>query len=736
VSKRLYLIDASGYIFRAYYAVRPLSTAKGLPTNALFGFTSMLLKLLREEKPDLIGIVFDVARKTFRNEKFPAYKANRSEAPADLIPQFPYFRKIVKALNLPVLELANYEADDVIGTIAKRFEKKKWETVIVTADKDLMQLVDDRISLFDSMREKRVGLPEVLEKFGVEPSKVADVLGLAGDSSDNIPGVPGIGEKTATKLIQEYGSLEEVLKNASQVKGKLGEKLREFGDQARLCKELATIVTDVPIEYDLNDFKILEPDRDALTALFNELEFKGFLKEFGETKKDAVPIADAAPASKEILIGNYLLDPDKRSLPIDDLEELKKHLEEEGLTKVFSEIEMPLVPVLGKMEKNGVKIDTEKLKRSSEAYAVRLKEIETEVYRQAGTDFNLNSPKQLSHILFEKMQLPVIRKTKTGYSTDVEVLTELSHSYDIAKYLIEHRSLSKLKSTYLDALPALIDPASGRIHTSFNQTVAASGRLSSSNPNLQNIPIRTEEGKRIREAFIPEKGNKILSADYSQIELRILAHLSQDPVLLEAFENNRDVHRATASKIFGVAEDQVTDRMRSAGKTVNFSVLYGQSAFGLAQQLSIPVEEADKYIRNYFSEYQGVAQYREKILKEAKTKKIVRTLFGRLRRFPDINHRNGNLRALAERTAFNTVFQGTAADLIKKAMIAIDRRMEKEFPKALMIIQVHDELVFEVPETETKLFSKMVKEEMEGVADLSIPLKVDTGIADTWAEAH
>jgi DNA polymerase-1 len=735
--QRLYLVDASGYIFRAYYAIRPLSTSKGLPTNALFGFTSMLLKLLREEKPDLIGIVFDVARKTFRNEKFPAYKANRAEPPPDLIPQFPYFRKIVKALNLPVLELPNYEADDVIGTIAKKFEKKGWETVIVTGDKDMMQLVDKNVLIFDSMREKWIGEPEVKEKFGVEPKLVPDVLGLAGDSSDNIPGVPGIGEKTATKLIQEHGSLETVLKDAASIKGKLGERLKEFADQARLCKELATIVVDAPLEYDLKDFKITEPDREALKRLFEELEFKAFLKEFAVEAKKSGPSGEVdQKREKEIVIGNYLLDPDKRSLPVEDIEELKRRLEEEGLIKLFEEIELPLAVVLEKMERNGVKIDVERLKRSSEEYARRLKEIEKEVHRKAGAEFNLNSPKQLAHVLFEKMQLPVIRRTKTGYSTDVEVLTELAQTYEVPKILLEYRSLSKLKSTYLDALPELVNPETGRVHTSFNQTVAATGRLSSSDPNLQNIPIRTEEGKKIREAFVAEEGNLLLSADYSQIELRILAHLSGDKTLLSAFAEDRDVHRTTASKVFGVPEEKVTEAMRAVGKTVNFAVLYGQSPFGLSQQLGIEVEEAENYIRNYFGEHPGVTAFKEKVMAEARKEQKVRTLFGRLRCFPDILSPNANIRAIAERTAFNTVFQGSAADLIKKAMIAIQKRIEKEFPKGMMLIQVHDELVFEAPKKEIEPFSKMVKKEMEGVADLKVPLKVDVGVGKNWADAH
>ncbi len=925
--KRLFLVDASGYIFRAYYAIRPLSNSKGLPTNALFGFTSMLLKLLKDEKPEMIGIVFDVARKTFRNEKYPEYKANRDEPPPDLIPQFPYFRKIAKALGLAVLELPNYEADDVIGTIARQFEKKyserglagtdslrpakwserfsravtdeglggravsppaeeAWETVIVTGDKDIMQLVDDKVMIYDSMKDKWIREPEVVEKFGVGPKQVVDILALAGDSSDNIPGVPGVGDKTATKLIQEFGSLENVLKNASQIKGKMGEKLQQFEDQARLCKELATIVTDAPLEYDLKDFKMTEPDRDALRELFEELEFRRFLGELAPQKTlstkqyrlvlsrqelkelvqglksskgfsfdtettsldtmraklvgvslsytsgeafyipighsylgvpEQLPWEEVRTALKPVfedealpkyaqnakydyevllrhgmtvrglkadtLIASYLLNPDgthsldhlaqehlghktttykevvgtgKNEKSFSDVEVeaardyscedadvtyrlipiLLPKLKEEKVDSVFNEIEMPLVTVLAVMERSGVRIDEALLHKVSKEYEYQLKEIESEVHRHAGGAFNLNSPKQLAEVLFEKMKLPAMRKTKTGYSTDVEVLTELAKTYDVPRLLLEYRSLSKLKSTYLDALPKLVNPETGRIHTSFNQTIAATGRLSSSDPNLQNIPIRTDEGKKIRAAFIPSEGCRLLSADYSQIELRILAHMSGDKKLVEAFRHDHDVHTATAAGIFGVTEKHVTPKQRSVGKTVNFAVLYGQGAYGLAQQLDIDVSEAENYIRNYFERFSDVAQYKEKVLAEARKEKIVRTLFGRLRRFPEIESPNGNIRAMTERTAFNTLFQGTAADLIKKAMIAIQRRIEKEFPTAKMLIQVHDELVFDVSDDDVDAFTQVVRSEMEGVADLKVPLKVDVGVGANWGEAH
>lgn len=884
--KRLFLVDASGYIFRAYYAVRPLSNSKGLPTNALFGFTSMLLKLLKDEKPEMVGIVFDVARKTFRNEKFPDYKANRDEPPADLIPQFPYFRKIVKALNLPVLELPNYEADDVIGTIAKKFEKKGWETVIVSGDKDLMQLVDEKVSLYDPMKDKMIREPEVVLKFGVGPLQVTDILGLAGDSSDNIPGVPGIGDKTATKLIQEYGNLETLLSRAGDVKGKMGEKLREFADQARLCKELATIVTDAPLDYDLNDFRAKEPDATALKELFEELEFRKFLSElapqktlstnqyttiltaeslhnltrelsasdgfafdtettsldtieaklvgisishrageafyipvghiylgapeqltWSEVKPVLQPVfedpkipkyAQNAKYDYEILqshgvsvqgltddtmIASYLLNPDgshnmdqlaqeylghkttsfkevvgagKKEKSFSEVEVdaardyscedadvtyrlrqlLVPRLQTEELENLYREIEMPLIFVLAAMERNGVRVDVPRLRKTSADYEVKLKAIESAVHAAAGMPFNLNSPKQLGEVLFDKLKLRVIRKTKTGYSTDVDVLTELSAEHEVPRQLLEYRTLSKLKSTYLDALADLVNPRTGRVHTSFNQTVAATGRLSSSDPNLQNIPIRSEEGRKIREAFIPNEGNILISADYSQIELRILAHLSADETLVRAFAEDKDIHAATAAGIFGVPEENVTKEQRSVGKTVNFGILYGQGAYGLSQQLGIEPAEAENYIRNYYAQFASVATFKESVLSQARKDKLVRTLYGRLRRFPDIESPNANVRAMWERTAFNTIFQGTAADLIKKAMIAIQTRIEKEFPKAMMLIQVHDELVFEVLKDQAKEFADMVRKEMEGVASLKVPLKVDVGSGISWGEAH
>jgi DNA polymerase I len=884
--ERLFLIDGSGYIFRAYYAIRSLTTSKGLPSNALYGFTSMLLKLLREEKPDHVAVVFDAGRKTFRNELYADYKANRAEPPEDLIPQFPYFRKIVQALNIACLEMPNYEADDVIGTIAKQLEKKNLETVIITADKDLMQLVDQKITLWDTMRDRKVGVKEVEARFMAGPDKVTDIFGLCGDTSDNIPGVPGVGEKTAIKLIQEYGSLDAVLSNTDTMKGKLKERLEQNRDQALLSKKLATIVTEAPIDFDFEDFAAKEPLQEDLQELFEELEFRSFLKELAPQKtldeknyqlvtseqdlkkviaqclkadhvafdlettgldvltaeivgiglccseadiyyipvghsyegapsqlklktvvmalaplfekkrqdlwaqnvKYDAPILKrygllALPIHRDTMVASYLLHPEERhnlsalaqkylKHKMVEYEEvvgkgkkqkcfsevevelalhyagedvdatfriaqiLNEELKKEKLEPLYDDLEGPLIQVLMDMERIGVLVDDQFLKKLSQDYDQRLKAMEGEIYQQAGREFNIKSPKQLGTVLFDELQLPVIRKTKTGHSTDVEVLTELRSHHEIAAHVLEYRSLSKLQSTYVEALPQLIHPQTGRIHTSFNQTIAATGRLSSSTPNLQNIPIRTEEGKRIREAFIAEPGFTLLSVDYSQIELRLLAHISEDPLLVQAFHENEDIHRQTAAKIFGIPSQDVTDAMRSTGKTINFGVVYGQTAHGLSQQLGISMGEAGDYINRFYERFEGVKKCKETILAEVHKTQRAKTLMGRRRNFPDINSRNMNIRNLAERMAFNTIFQGSAADLIKKAMIAIARQFQQNSLKSRMILQVHDELVFEVFEDEKTQVEKMVVDRMENVMSLKVPIRADVGWGSNWAEAH
>ena len=874
MKQRLFLIDGSGYIFRAYYAVRPLTTSKGLPTNALYGFTSMLLKLFRDEKPDHVAVVFDAGRKTFRNKLYPDYKANRAEPPEDLVPQFPYFRKIVQALNICCLEVEGFEADDVIGTVAKQLEEKNLDTVIITADKDLMQLVNDKITLWDTMRDRKVGLSEVKTRFQVGPEKVTDIFGLAGDTSDNIPGIPGIGEKTAMKLVGEYGSLESVLENVGKLKGKLKEHVEQNIDQARLSKRLATIITDVPVKFDFRDFELREPDHKELRALFEELEFQTLLSQLtpqktlessgyhlvsseGGLKKVVekclhaealafdlettsldvrvaeivgvalscqegeayyVPMApyvlgilrpllenkkvsrwaqnakyDAAvlkrygihvfPVQCDTMIASYLLHPEERH-NLDFLaQKYLKHkmttyedvtgkgkkqinfsevevqtakdyacedadvtyrlasiflplIKKEGLDRLYEDIEMPLVEVLMAMETSGVLLDVALLKKLSKEYETRLHQIESRIFESAGQSFNINSPKQLGKILFEALNLPVIRKTKTGYSTDVDVLMELRSHHDIAAHILDYRSLSKLISTYIDALPSLVDPKTGRVHTSFNQTITATGRLSSSNPNLQNIPVRTDEGRRIREAFIAQKGCDVLSVDYSQIELRLLAHISEDPKLMNAFCQNEDIHRQTAMEVFDVQGDRVTPEMRSMGKTINFGILYGQTPHGLSQQLGISMNEASDYIRRFYEKFSRVKEYKEEILKEVHKTQMAQTLKGRRRHFPDINSHNANVRNLAERMAFNMIFQGSAADIIKKVMIEIYQKFVQRSLKSRMILQVHDELVFEVDRSEKEAVQEIVVTTMEGGMDLKVPLKVDVGWGDNWAKAH
>jgi len=887
---RLFLLDASSYLFRAYFAIGHLSNSKGIPTNATYGFVQMLLRLIHEEKPTHLVAVWDRPEPTFRKQEYEAYKAQREEIPPDLPEQIDWIKKILQAMHIPTLEKAGYEADDIIGTIAKDLEKRGYEIIIVTGDKDLMQLVNDRICLLDTMKGKWTRREGVFERFGVAPEQVIDVLGLAGDSSDNIPGVPGIGGKTAAALIQQYGCIENLYLKLDELKGKRRETLEQNKEAALLSKRLATIHCEVPIDYAIEDFDLVEPDQSQLQAIFRELEFTRLLDDsnavtpqvsaaspidrslyervdspellekwkawleaserfafdtettslvarkarlvglsfsLGAGKACYIPLAHTESGAqlpeKEVLealkgalsseriskiaqnfkydyqvlrqaglevknlafdpmIASYLLDP-AGSHNLDHLaqtrlnhkmisyEEVTEHekgrsfadvpiakaveysaedaeaaylvaerlepkLKEEGLEEVFRNIELPLEPVLAEMELAGIKIDRAYLAQLREDFSNRLQISEKKIYELAKREFNVNSPKQLGQILFEDLKLPVQRKTKTGYSTDVEVLTQLAKLHPLPEEILVCRSLTKLKSTYVDALLDLADPATDRVHSSFNQTVAETGRLSSSDPNLQNIPIRTEEGKKIRAAFIAEPGFELLSADYSQIELRVLAHLSEDPVLLEAFNSGQDVHRLTASSLFDLPEDRVTPAMRAAAKTVNFGVIYGQSAFGLSAQLGIAQAKAKEYIEQYFAKYAGVRAYRDFILAQAREKASVRTLYGRLRKVPDIASRNPSARNFAERIAFNSVIQGTAADLIKIAMIRIARELRERGLESRMLLQVHDELVFEVKASELEAVKPLVKRSMEGAADLRVPLLVEMGVGKNWNEAH
>lgn len=883
----LYLIDGNSYIYRAYHAVRSLATSKGLPTNAIYGFTNMLLKIVKEKKPDYLAIAFDVKGPTKRHIEYEQYKAHRPEMPKDLVQQIPYIHKLVEAFNIPAILMEGYEADDIIGTISKKMEKD-FDVIIVTGDKDMLQLISQNIKIYDTLKDKVYEEKDVVERFGVAPDKVVEIMGLMGDASDNIPGVHGIGEKTATALIAEFGSIENLLANVDKIKKpKLAEALKGSADIARLSRELATIILDCPVEINLNEYKKKEPDNALLIGLLRELEFTSLLKQIsGEAsslenkrystvlKEDAllqlikkikekgelsidtettsedpmlaeivgisisieedegfyIPVShrylgapeqlkkewvlnqlkpileddkikkigqnikyeiivfknhgiNLSDVSFDTMVASYLLNPNKYSHGLNnialeylnhimttykdvtgsgkgqknfsevDIETATKYscedadityqltkllgpmLKEQGLERLFYDVEVPLTSVLARIEMNGVKVDTDFLSSLSKEVDAQLNDIVKRIYSLAKGEFNINSPKQLSEVLFTRLGLKPVKKTKTGHSTDEEVLKTLASQHELPKELLNYRQLTKLKSTYIDALPRMVHPKTKRIHTSLNQTVTSTGRLSSSEPNLQNIPIRTELGKRIREAFVAEEGKMLLSADYSQIELRILAHLSGDEVLIDAFKKDEDVHTRTAMELFGAAPDKVDSNMRRFAKTVNFGIVYGMSPYGLSSDLGIPVDEAKAYIDNYFLHYKGVKEFIDKTIAEAKEKGYVTTMLNRKRYIPELMSANGATRNFGERMAVNTPIQGSAADLIKMAMISIDKRLDKERLKSMMILQVHDELVFEMPESELEIIKELVKKEMENVMPMSVPIKVDIGTGKNWSEA-
>ncbi len=886
---KLFLIDGSSYFFRAFYAIRHLSNSRGLPTNAAFGFVQMLLKVLKDHRPDYLAVILDSRAPTFRSEVYQEYKANRPAMPESLAPQIPYIKKIIEGYRIALLEKEGYEADDLIGTVARRLESEV-DIVIVTGDKDLLQLASDRVQIYDTMKDKRFGVREVFERFGVSPEQMVEVMGLAGDAIDNIPGVPGIGEKTAIQLIKTYGTIDNLLAHAEEIpQKKLKENLKTHGDLARLSRKLATIHTDVPVHFQLTDFSLSSPDLKSLKEIFKELEFNKLMKELLEEKGSlsatrdyrlvvhqdqcfalledlkkaesfSVDLETTSPypmwadlvgislsytpdqafyipvghqhqeATRQLslpwvleqlkplledrgikkvgqnikyewivlkrygitlqgidgdtMIASYLLNPTKhnhnlneiaqeyldrsvtdykevvgtgmKTLTFDQigLEKAKDYscedadvtlqlshllfpkLKEGGLKNLFDQVEMPLVMVLAKMEMNGVRIDLDLLREYSKEIEIQLQQKIERIYALAGEVFNINSSQQLGKILFDKLKLPVVKKTKTGYSTDVDVLTKLSLQHDLPLEILGYRNLTKLKSTYVDVFPKLIHPKTGRVHTSYNQTVTATGRLSSSDPNLQNIPARAEEGNRIRQAFIPEEGWLIVSADYSQIELRILAHLSQDETLIGAFQNNEDIHARTASEIFSVPMEKVTPAMRREAKVINFGILYGMSAYGLSQQLGIEPKIAQAYIDEYFKKYTGVQTYIEKSLEEARQRGYVTTLLNRRRYLPDLHSATVAVRQATERMAVNTPLQGTAADVIKVSMIRIQNRIEGLGLSSRMVMQVHDELVFEVPEKELPKTIPMIQNEMETVMNLSVPLRVSIHSGKNWAEVH
>ncbi|MCX7781395.1 MAG: DNA polymerase I [Negativicutes bacterium] len=873
MSRTLMLIDGSSLLHRAFYALPLLKSTSGQYTNAVYGFMAMLVRLLGDVKPDAIIVAFDKGKATFRSDVYKEYKAQRKATPPELAEQFPIIREALAAMGIAVFEQEGFEADDILGTFCKKGSEAGYQVHIVTGDKDALQLIGANAKVLLT----RKGITEIemidevtlKEAYGLTPGQVVDLKGLMGDTSDNIPGVPGVGEKTAQKLIAEFGTVENVLANVDKVSGtKLKENLRKNAELALLSKKLATIVCDLPLSFDPDQFRF-QPVPDKVRDMFTRLEFKSLLARLGDIIPDltevtvevveklpeaevlaesgqvakltdgimqakafvcypllnghipethfgglglslgekAVFVPAGAPGWHELLTavchvaankivydskaflntcsaagyktGNvsfdvslaaYLLDPTASNYALTGLSEryldyknnwqekevihdvrfacwaadtamklfpvLKEKLEAAQLTSLFYDIEVPLAAVLSGMEMAGIKIDREHLKQINSDTSHRVEELLAEINSLAGEEFNVNSPKQLGYILFEKLCLPVIKKTKTGYSTDAEVLEKLAGEHTLIDRLLEYRLLSKLKSTYLDAMEALIHPRTGRIHSSFNQAVTATGRLSSSDPNLQNIPIRTEAGRRIRELFVPGEGyDYLVSADYSQIELRILAHLSGDQNLIEAFVQNQDIHSRTAAEVFGVPMNSVTGEMRARAKAVNFGIVYGISDYGLSRDIGVSRKEAGLYIDNYFARYQGVKEYIDNVVRDARRDGYVTTIFGRRRYLPDINSSNFNQRSFAERTAMNTPIQGTAADIIKKAMIDVTQALAAHRFKSRILLQVHDELVLEVPADELETVTQVVKTAMENTIALAVPLIADIKAGVNWAAA-
>ena len=766
-------------IYRAYYAFirAPRMNSRGENTSAIFGFVVTFEDLIKRLKPSHIAVAFDPAGPTFRHEAFEQYKAQRQETPEDIRWAVPHIKQILQAMNVPVLEVPGYEADDVIGTLAHKAEKEGFEVYMATPDKDYGQLVTDHIFMFRPRHTggfEKLGPQEVCEKYGLQnQSQVIDLLGLMGDSSDNIPGCKGVGEKTAVQLLQQFGSIDNLLANTDQLKGALQRKVQEQVEDIRFSRFLATIKIDVPIEFDAQSLVYQEKDWEKLATLYRELEFNSLLKQapaevakpvakptkkakpqeatldlFASLEADTTPLpsrndAEVMPKEEEAqesLEGRlvaYLLNPEvayNPSLPI-QWEALKA---DSSLWNLYNEVELPLAEVLRETERAGVRLDVSMLKKAEEQLSNELTTLEQQIYTSAGVTFNINSPKQVGEVLFDQLQLDAkAKKSKTGqYSTSEEVLLALKSKHEVVGLILEYRELKKLISTYISALPNYIDSTTGKIHTTYNQTVTATGRLSSSNPNLQNLPIRSERGQLIREAVIPDDGCLFLSADYSQIELRLMAHFSQDPHLVEAFRSGQDVHAATAAKIFNVPIEQVTKDQRRQAKTANFGIIYGISAFGLAQQLDCSRSEAKALIDGYFAAFPGVIDYIERQKDLARQQGYAITLFGRKRYLPDILSHNATVRSFAERNAVNSPIQGTAADIIKMAMVTIHRRLKEEGLKAQMIMQVHDELNFNVPENEIDKVREIVISEMQNVVHLTVPLIADCGVGKNWLQAH
>ena len=769
--KTLLLIDAYAMIYRAYYAFirAPRMNSRGENTSAIFGFVVTFEDLIKRLKPSHIAVAFDPAGPTFRHEAFEQYKAQRQETPEDIRWAVPRIKQILQAMNIPVLEVAGYEADDVIGTMAHKAEKEGFEVYMATPDKDYGQLVTDHIYMYRPRHTggfEKLGPQEVCEKYGLQhQSQVIDLLGLMGDSSDNIPGCKGVGEKTAVQLLQQFGSIDNLLAHTDQLKGALQRKVQEQVEDIRFSYFLATIKTDVPMDFDAQALVYQDKDWNKLAPLYRELEFNSLLKQapnneektqkskvkIQNSKKneatldlfaafDATETPEELPLPQESLEGrlvSYLLNPEVAYNPQQPVQwdALKA---DSALWNLYNEVELPLAEVLREMEQAGVRIDVEMLKQAEEQLNTELQTLEQQIYTSAGTTFNINSPKQVGEVLFDQLQLDAkAKKSKTGqYSTSEEVLLTLKPKHPVVGMILAYRELKKLISTYISALPTYINPETGKIHTTYNQTVTATGRLSSSNPNLQNLPIRSERGQLIRQAVIPDEGCVFLSADYSQIELRLMAHFSQDPHMVEAFRSGQDVHAATAAKIFGVPIEEVTKDQRRQAKTANFGIIYGISAFGLAQQLDCSRAEAKALIDGYFAAFPGVIDYIERQKQLAREQGYAVTLFGRKRYLPDILSHNATVRSFAERNAVNSPIQGTAADIIKMAMVTIHRRLKQEGLRAQMIMQVHDELNFNVPVNEVDRVREIVVSEMQNVVHLTVPLIADCGVGSNWLDAH
>jgi DNA polymerase-1 len=892
----IYLVDIFSYVFRAYYAIGHLSNSKGQPTGAVLGVTRMLQRLWKDQQPQHLAVAMDSPKPTWRKEMYEPYKANRPSPPPDLVEQIPLVQQMVEAYRIPIMQLDGFEADDCIATAVARAREAGLRCVVVTGDKDLMQLVDEYTVVYDTMKDKVWGPPEVEAKFGVPPSLVGDFLALTGDSSDNIPGVPSVGPKTATKLLQQYHSLTAILAAGSEIKGKLGTKIVDHADQARLSRELVELRKDVTIDFSLDALRFGSPDVPRLRSLWEGLEFRQLLAELPDALPDAPPseaprqyrtihtreqleqaiaeIREAGEVSVDLettsldavqasivgialswkeregwyvpvghsylgvpeqlqrdealellrplledpairvygqnfkyddivfrqhglkvahvafdtMMASYLLDPGKRSHGLDQLaldelghrtmtydevtqkkrgsqllfpevevdaatqyagedaeivftlvKKLAPRIDNEGFTSLLEDLELPLGRVLAKMELAGILVDQALLQRLSRDVGSQLLELQQQAEAAAGRTFNVNSPQQLAAVLFDDLGLPMVKKTKgkTARSTDIEVLTELAGLHPLPGIVLEYRQLAKLKGTYLEGLPRLVNRQTKRIHTSYNQAVAATGRLSSSEPNLQNIPIRTELGRQIRRAFIAAPGHRLLAADYSQVELRVLAHLSEDPLLVAAFQQEEDVHERTAREIFAVPPDQeVSSDQRRRAKAINFGVVYGKTEYGLAKELGITRKEATDFIADYFERYAGVKRFMDATIEGARDGASVHTLLGRRRFLPDLRSRNYSARTAAERMARNTPIQGTAADIMKLAMVRLSARLRREGLQARMLLTVHDEVVLEVPDSEAERVEKVVVEEMMGAAELHVPLVVDVGWGPTWAEAH